>query len=133
MAASTLDDDEVVQSPTPQAQQSEDELNWAQKLLKKPLPDYTPAAQRFAMSFEVDKAPLAPKNKYFQLFISKHDVYSIFCLKQTLNASKVRYNLTLTPQSAEIFLDTNEQKSVENIIQSLKKHDINANFAEVWL
>lgn len=76
---------------------------------------------------------LREKSRYFQLSIDKNDMYSLFCLKQTLNSFKIRYSLTRTDRALEIFLDTNEEQVMQDIVKKLKNYDINAKFTEVWL
>lgn len=95
--------------------------------------DYSPAAERFSMSFSVDTSMLREKSRYFQLSIDKNDMYSLFCLKQTLNSFKIRYSLTRTDRALEIFLDTNEEQVMQDIVKKLKNYEINAKFTEVWL
>lgn len=109
------------------------EPTWQERLsLMKPK-DYTPAAERFSMSFGVDTSMFRPKSKYYQLSIDKNDVYSLFCLKQTLNSYQIKYALTRTSEVTEIFLETDKQALIEDIIVRLKTYEINAKFEEVWL
>ena len=85
------------------------------------------------MNFSVDASMFRPKNKYYQLSIDKNDVYSMFCLKQTLNSYQIKYALTHTRESTDIFLETDKQALVDEIIARLKHYEINAKFTEVWL
>lgn len=113
--------------------QEEVEPTWQEKLsLIKPK-DYTPAAERFSMVFEVDTSIFRSKSKYYQLIIDKNDVYSMFCLKQTLNSYEVKYSLMRTTEATEIFLETDKQALIDEIVARLKHYEINAKFEEVWL
>lgn len=85
------------------------------------------------MRFEVDTEPLRPKSRYFQLVIERNDTYSLFCLRQSLNSSKIKYALTRTSKATEVFLQTDKLAEVENLVKMLKKYEINAKFEEVWL
>lgn len=106
---------------------------WQENLAKLAPKPYTPAIERFSMHFEVDVEPLRPKSRYFQLVIDRNDMYSLFCLRQSLENSHIKYNLTRTSKATEIFLQTPNKSEVENLVKTLKKYDINAKFEEVWL
>lgn len=106
---------------------------WQENLAKLTPKPYTPAIERFSMRFEVDTEPLRPKSRYFQLVIERNDTYSLFCLRQSLNSSKIKYALTRTSKATEVFLQTDKLAEVENLVKMLKKYEINAKFEEVWL
>ncbi|EOX1264899.1 hypothetical protein ACPDI4_001430 [Campylobacter upsaliensis] len=106
---------------------------WQQELAMWPVKDFTPAAEQFRLYFDVDTSELKEKNKYYQLIINKYDIYSMFCLRQTLDSFKVKYFLLKSIESPEIFLDTDNQKLIEEIINELKKYKINTQAKEIWL
>ncbi|ENH5353769.1 hypothetical protein ABV837_000043 [Campylobacter upsaliensis] len=106
---------------------------WQQELAMWPVKDFTPAAEQFRLYFDADTSELKEKNKYYQLIINKYDIYSMFCLKQTLDSFKVKYFLLKSIESPEIFLDTDNQKLIEEIIKELKKYKINTQAKEIWL
>lgn len=106
---------------------------WQQELAMWPVKDFTPAAEQFRLYFDADTSELKEKNKYYQLIISKYDIYSMFCLRQTLDSFKVKYFLLKSVESPEIFLDTDNQKLIEEIIKELKKYKINTQAKEIWL
>ncbi|MCR2098729.1 hypothetical protein [Campylobacter upsaliensis] len=106
---------------------------WQQELAMWPVKDFTPAAEQFRLYFDADTSELKEKNKYYQLIINKYDVYSMFCLRQTLDSFKVKYFLLKSIESPEIFLDTDNQKLIEEIINELKKYKINTQAKEIWL
>lgn len=106
---------------------------WQQELAKWPVKDFTPVAEQFRLYFDADTSELKEKNKYYQLIINKYDIYSMFCLRQTLDSFKVKYFLLKSIESPEIFLDTDNQKLIEEIINELKKYKINTQAKEIWL
>lgn len=106
---------------------------WQQELAMWPVKDFTPAAEQFRLYFDADTSELKEKNKYYQLIINKYDIYSMFCLRQMLDSFKVKYFLLKSIESPEIFLDTDNQKLIEEIINELKKYKINTQAKEIWL
>ncbi|EOZ2197218.1 hypothetical protein ACQQLU_001891 [Campylobacter upsaliensis] len=106
---------------------------WQQELAMWPVKDFTPAAEQFRLYFDADTSELKEKNKYYQLIINKYDIYSMFCLRKTLDSFKVKYFLLKSIESPEIFLDTDNQKLIEEIIIELKKYKINTQAKEIWL
>ena len=116
-----------------ESQQDETPKTWQERFSQREQTDYSPAAERFVMRFEVDTSVLRPKSKYYQLSIDKNNIYSMFALKQILNSYKVKYSLTRTSEVLDIFLDTDKQSLLESIVKNLKQYDINAKFKEVWL
>lgn len=106
---------------------------WQQELAMWPVKDFTPAAEQFRLYFDADTSELKEKNKYYQLIINKYDIYSMFCLRQTLDSFKVKYFLLKSIENPEIFLDTDNQKLIEEIINELKKYKINTQAKEIWL
>lgn len=57
----------------------------------------------------------------------------MFCLRQTLNSFNVKYFLLKSGDSSEIFLDTGNEKLIDDIIKELKKYKINTEVKEIWL
>ncbi|AXP08582.1 hypothetical protein N4T57_04585 [Campylobacter hepaticus] len=108
-------------------------LSWQEELAKWPVRDFTPAAEKFTLYFNADTSELKEKSKYYQLVIGKYDIYSMFCLRQTLNSFHVKYFLLNSGSSPEIFLDTGNEKLINDIIQELKKYKINTQIKEIWL
>ncbi|MCW1360018.1 hypothetical protein OLQ22_02070 [Campylobacter jejuni] len=117
---------------TPKQENSKEET-WQDKLSQLPKKNYVPAVQYFSMYFEVDTSAFEPKQRYYQLLISKNDVYSMFCLKQTLNLFNVQYSLVSTKDNTQIILDTDDKNILEGIIKKLKTYDIDTQIKEMWL
>ncbi|TKX31002.1 hypothetical protein [Campylobacter estrildidarum] len=113
--------------------QSKNDLTWQEELAKWPSKDFTPAAEQFSLYFDVDTSELKEKNKYYQLVVDKYDIYSVFCLKQTLNSFGVKYFLLKSSDSPEIFLDTDNKDLIDSIIKELKKYKIHTEAKEIWL
>ncbi|ECL3806527.1 TPA: hypothetical protein R5723_001440 [Campylobacter jejuni] len=109
------------------------DLSWQEELAKWPTRDFTPAAEKFTLYFDADTSELKEKNKYYQLIVGKYDIYSMFCLRQTLNSFNVKYFLLKSSDSLEIFLDTGNEKLIDDIIKELKKYKINTEVKEIWL
>lgn len=106
---------------------------WQEELAKWPTRDFTPAAEQFTLYFDADTSELKEKSKYYQLVVNKYDVYSMFCLRQTLNSFNVKYFLLKSSESPEIFLDTDNKNLIDDIIKELKKYKINTEAKEIWL
>ncbi|MBF7069659.1 hypothetical protein [Campylobacter volucris] len=106
---------------------------WQNKLSELKMNDYYPAANEFYMSFNMDDSVVKPKQKFYLLDVNKNDVYSMFCLKQTLQAFFIKYTLTQSKNEVTIYLDTDNEKVLKTLIEQLKIYDINANLREVWL
>lgn len=106
---------------------------WQSDLANLNTRDYAPAAEFFTMHFNPDTSALQPKSKYYQLIIDKNDIYSLFCLKQTLNFFEVKYSLTHNGEETEIFLDTDNKTLLEEIKKRLLVYDIHTQTKEIWL
>ncbi|EJK7648890.1 hypothetical protein NLS90_001356 [Campylobacter jejuni] len=117
----------------PSIQTQNQDLSWQEELAKWPTRDFTPAAEKFTLYFDADTSELKEKNKYYQLIVGKYDIYSMFCLRQTLNSFNVKYFLFKSGDSPEIFLDTGNEKLIDDIIKELKKYKINTEVKEIWL
>ncbi len=117
----------------PSIQTQNQDLSWQEELAKWPTRDFTPAAEKFILYFDADISELKEKNKYYQLIVGKYDIYSMFCLRQTLNSFNVKYFLLQSGDSPEIFLDTGNEKLIDDIIKELKKYKINTEVKEIWL
>ncbi|AJC86661.1 hypothetical protein [Campylobacter sp. RM16704] len=106
---------------------------WQDKFSNFKINDFSPAANEFYMSFNMDDSVVKPKQKFYMLDINKNDVYSMFCLRQTLHSFFIKYTLTQSKNEVVIYLDTNNEKTLNALIDKLKIYDINAKLKEVWL
>lgn len=123
-------DDNDTELAEPVAQNSK---AWQDRFLSIKTKNYSPAVENFSMVFDVDTTALQPKSKFYQLIIDKNDIYSVFCLKQTLNSFDVKYSLTRSKDEAEIFLDTDNKLILEAIQKALTVYNINTQVKEIWL
>ncbi|WP_337207536.1 hypothetical protein [Campylobacter molothri] len=114
-------------------QKNNENFTWQEELAKWPSKDFTPAAEQFNLYVDVDTSDLKEKSKYYQLIIDKNDIYSVFCLKQTLKSFDVKYFLLKSSDNPEIFLDTDNKELIDEIIKELKKYKINTQAKEIWL
>ncbi|EAK9877361.1 hypothetical protein IO406_000987 [Campylobacter lari] len=106
---------------------------WQDKLSNLKVNDFSPAVNEFYMSFNMDDSVVKPKQKFYMLDVNKNDVYSMFCLKQTLHSFFIKYTLTQSKDEVAIYLDTNNEKVLNALIDKLKIYNINAKLKEVWL
>lgn len=106
---------------------------WQDKLSSMKLADFAPSANEYYMSFNIDDSVVKPKEKVYALKIDKNDVYSMFCLKQTLQSFFIKYTLTQSRDGVVVYLDTNNEKVLQTLIDRLKIYSINANLKEIQL
>ena len=106
---------------------------WQDKFLSIKPKDYSPAVEAFSMLFEVDTSALQEQSKFYQLIIDKNDIYSLFCLKQTLNSFDIKYSIIRNLDGTDIFLDTDNKILLEQIQKALLVYDINTQLKEIWL
>ncbi|MBZ7936198.1 hypothetical protein H2279_06125 [Campylobacter sp. B0100352/1] len=114
-------------------QKNNEDFTWQEELAKWPSKNFTPAAEQFNLYVDVDTSDLKEKSKYYQLIVDKNDIYSVFCLKQTLKSFDVKYFLLKSSGSPEIFLDTDNKELIDEIIKELKKYKISTQAKEIWL
>ena len=74
-----------------------------------------------------------PKITAYELMIDKNDIYSMFCLMQTLRNSEVDFTVVKDGAKSQIFLNTQDSKLLQNIILQLRVYDIHSSVREVKL
>lgn len=74
-----------------------------------------------------------PKITAYELMIDKNDIYSMFCLMQTLRSSEVDFTVVKDGAKSQIFLNTQDSKLLQNIILQLRVYDIHSSVREVKL
>lgn len=67
----------------------------------------------------------------YELFINKNDVYSMFCLTQTLKNSNVDFTIVKDGVKSQIFLNTQDSELLQKIILELRTYDIDSSVMEV--
>ena len=65
--------------------------------------------------------------------IDKNDIYSMFCLMQTLRNSEVDFTVVRDGAKSQIFLNTQDSRLLQNIILQLRVYDIHSSVREVKL
>ena len=74
-----------------------------------------------------------PKITAYKLMIDKNDIYSMFCLMQTLRNSEVDFTVVRDGAKSQIFLNTQDSRLLQNIILQLRVYDIHSSVREVKL
>ena len=74
-----------------------------------------------------------PKITAYELLIDKNDIYSMFCLMQTLRNSEVDFTVVRDGAKSQIFLNTQDSRLLQNIILQLRVYDIHSSVREVKL
>ena len=74
-----------------------------------------------------------PKITAYELMIDKNDIYSMFCLMQTLRNSEVDFTVVRDGAKSQIFLNTQDSRLLQNIILQLRVYDIHSSVREVKL
>ena len=69
----------------------------------------------------------------YELLIDKNDIYSMFCLMQTLRNSEVDFTVVRDGAKSQIFLNTQDSRLLQNIILQLRVYDIHSSVREVKL
>ncbi|MCD8213445.1 MAG: hypothetical protein LUC34_05300 [Campylobacter sp.] len=77
--------------------------------------------------------PEKPKITAYELLIDKNDIYSMFCLMQTLKSVEVDFTVIKDGTKSQIFLNTQDSKLLQNIILQLRVYDIHSSVREVKL
>ncbi|MGG7073589.1 hypothetical protein U5B43_04925 [Campylobacter sp. 9BO] len=67
----------------------------------------------------------------FELFIDKNDIYSMFCLTQTLKNINVNFTIVKDGVKSKIFLNTQDSELLQRIILELKTYNIHSSITEV--
>ncbi len=67
----------------------------------------------------------------YELIVDKSDIYSMFCIKQTLYNENVDFTIVKDGNLNKVFLNTSDSKLLQDIILKLKSYDINSNVIEV--
>ncbi|WP_230056685.1 hypothetical protein [Campylobacter suis] len=67
----------------------------------------------------------------FELFVDKNDIYSMFCLTQTLKNTNVNFTIVKDGVKSKIFLNTQDSEVLQRIILELKTYDIHSSVTEV--
>lgn len=74
-----------------------------------------------------------PRTIAYELVIDKNDIYSLFCLMQTLRGTAVDFTVVKDGTKSQIFLNTQDSQLLQNIIIKLRTYDIHSSVREVRL
>lgn len=104
---------------------------WVNELANLPQKEYILATNEIFIEFK-DKT--TPKTKsVYQLIIDKDDIYSMFCLSQTLQNISVDFSVIKQNSLNLIYLNTQDQDILNHVINELKNYDIHSNVKEIKL
>ena len=106
--------------------------NWMSELATIRKKDYVLPVNEIFIEYNRPKIE-KPKITAYELLIDKNDIYSMFCLMQTLRKSEVDFTVVKDGAKSQIFLNTQDSKLLQNIILELRVYDIHSSVREVKL
>ena len=106
--------------------------NWINELATIKKKDYVLPVNEIFIEYNQPKIE-KPKITAYELLIDKNDIYSMFCLMQTLRNSEVDFTVVKDGAKSQIFLNTQDSKLLQNIILQLRVYDIHSSVREVKL
>ena len=106
--------------------------NWINELATIKKKDYVLPVNEIFIEYNRPKIE-KPKITAYELLIDKNDIYSMFCLMQTLRNSEVDFTVIKDGAKSQIFLNTQDSKLLQNIILQLRVYDIHSSVREVKL
>jgi len=109
-----------------------DSENWINELATIKKKDYVLPVNEIFIEYNRPKIE-KPKITAYELMIDKNDIYSMFCLMQTLRSSEVDFTVVKDGAKSQIFLNTQDSKLLQNIILQLRVYDIHSSVREVKL
>ena len=106
--------------------------NWINELATIKKKDYVLPVNEIFIEYNRPKIE-KPKITAYELMIDKNDIYSMFCLMQTLRNSEVDFTVVRDGAKSQIFLNTQDSRLLQNIILHLRVYDIHSSVREVKL
>jgi len=106
--------------------------NWINELATIKKKDYVLPVNEIFIEYNRPKIE-KPKITAYELLIDKNDIYSMFCLIQTLRNSEVDFTVVRDGAKSQIFLNTQDSRLLQNIILQLRVYDIHSSVREVKL
>ena len=106
--------------------------NWINELATIKKKDYVLPVNEILIEYNRPKIE-KPKITAYELLIDKNDIYSMFCLMQTLRNSEVDFTVVRDGAKSQIFLNTQDSRLLQNIILQLRVYDIHSSVREVKL
>ena len=92
---------------------------------------YALASNEIFVEFK-DESKAVIKTAY-QLIIDKNDIYSMFCLTQTLKNIPVDFSVVKENSQNLIYINTKDNSVLDRVINELKAYDIHSTFKEIKL
>lgn len=106
--------------------------NWINELATIKKKDYVLPVNEIFIEYNRPKIE-KPKITAYELLIDKNDIYSMFCLMQTLRNSEVDFTVVRDGAKSQIFLNTQDSRLLQNIILQLRVYNIHSSVREVKL
>ena len=106
--------------------------NWINELATIKKKDYVLPVNEIFIEYNRPKIE-KPKITAYELMIDKNDIYSMFCLMQTLRNSEVDFTVVRDGAKSQIFLNTQDSRLLQNIILQRRVYDIHSSVREVKL
>ena len=106
--------------------------NWINELATIKKKDYVLPVNEIFIEYNRPKIE-KPKITAYELLIDKNDIYSMFCLMQTLRNSEADFTVVRDGAKSQIFLNTQDSRLLQNIILQLRVYDIHSSVREVKL
>lgn len=106
--------------------------NWINELATIKKKDYVLPVNEIFIEYNRPKIE-KPKITAYELLIDKNDIYSMFCLMQTLRNSEVDFTVVRDGAKSQIFLNTQDSRLLQNIILQLRVYYIHSSVREVKL
>jgi hypothetical protein len=103
---------------------------WAQELANVKQREFSAAVNDLYLSSKLIRV-IKDSERVYQLTIDKADRYSLFCIDRVLINQKIKYSLTRDSKSVKLFVVSHDKKKLQQIVQELKKYEINSNLKEV--
>ncbi|MDO5045517.1 hypothetical protein [Campylobacter sp.] len=104
---------------------------WVNELANLPQKEYILATNEIFIEFK-DKIS-SKSGSIYQLIIDKDDIYSMFCLTQTLKNILVDFSIVRQNSTNLIYLNTQDKDVLNHVINELKTYDIHSNIKEIKL
>ena len=106
--------------------------NWINELATIKKKDYVLPVNEIFIEYNRPKIE-KPKITAYEFLIDKNDIYSMFCLMQTLRNSEVDFTVVRDGAKSQIFLNTQDSRLLQNIILQLRVYDIHSSVRVVKL
>ena len=106
--------------------------NWINELATIKKKDYVLPVNEIFIEYNRPKIE-KPKITAYELMIDKNDIYSMFCLMQTLRNSEVDFTVVRDGAKSQILLNTQDSRLLQNIILQIRNCDIHSSVREVKL